>query len=170
MLRRALLRGIVLWLPGLASASNILETQTFVLTLPKGWVRDLDTNPVSARGPQGEMLQISSSRIRGSGDPNELAQIRQEMEDIGLKTLRLGESEPGLVVETAIARSEPSPGVVLNQVVYLVKETGWRIAQFSALGPRTSVLISVRIPKGNTRSLAEIRKAVQAIAWAPREA
>ena len=170
MRRRKLFSSIALLLPGLTWASNILETQTFVLTLPKGWVRNLDTSPVSARGPQGETLQISSSRIKGAGDPTELAQIRKEMEEIGLKTLRLAESEPGLTIEAAITRSEPSNGVVLNEVTYLAKDTGWRIAQFSVLGPRTAILVSVRIPKGNYSSLGELRKSIRAIAWAPREA
>ena len=150
-----------------AFGSNVLETSTFEFTLPDGWERNLDTDPVSARGPYGELLQISSSRIRGPGGASrELQEIRKEVEAVGVRTLRLAESEPGLIVETPISRAMLDNGIVLNEVVYRANDSGWKIAQFSVIGPRTSILVSLRVPSEKKSSIGLIRGAITRIRWA----
>lgn len=162
---------VALLLPALSSspralASNVLETQTFALTLPSGWRRDLGTDPVSARGPQGEMLQIASSRIAGPpGESSELADIRASIEAAGLRTLRLGEAEAELRVEKAVTRTVLLDGVVLHEVVYHARDTGWKIAQFFVLGPRVAVFVSLRVPGERVQSIEAVRGAVLGIKW-----
>lgn len=162
---RIIIASALLLLSSRVSASNIIETQTFVLTLPAGWNRNLSTRPVSAVGPGGELLQISSSRLRGSGSETEAALIRTQMEEIGVKTLKLAESEPTFIVEKALARTQLTNGAVLNEVLYFAKDSGWYIAQFSMLGPRTSVLVSLRIPRDRRQSVDLVRESVTRIEW-----
>jgi hypothetical protein len=166
LLKATVISPVVVLLGTPALASNVLETKTFVFTLPDGWVRDLHTDPVSARGPNGELLEISSSRISGPpGDSPELARIRANVEASGVRTLRLGESEPGLTVERPITRAVLIDDVVLNEVVYHARDTGWKIAQFSVTGPRTAVFISLRVPGGRVASIGAVRAAITRIQW-----
>jgi hypothetical protein len=121
---------------------------------------------VSARGPNGELVQISSSRITGpAGASQEVSDIRANMEAIGVRTLRLAEGEANLKVEKPVTRTLLTNGAVLNEVVYHATDTGWKVAQFSILGPRTAVFISLRVPGTQVASVGAIRNAVTGIAW-----
>jgi hypothetical protein len=148
------------------AASNILETSTFVFTLPESWERDLHSSPISARGPSGELLQISSARITGpSGKSRELDGIREELEAVGVRTLRLAETESGLAVEKPITRVVLPNGSILNEVTYRARDTGGESVQFSVLGPRTAVLVSLRVSSAQTETVAAVRAAILRIQW-----
>ncbi|SFU31910.1 hypothetical protein SAMN05216350_101294 [Polaromonas sp. YR568] len=147
-----------------AVAADVLETASFAMTLPAGWVKNLQTKPVSARGPDGELLQLSSAKLQGGGTPAEAQKIRAEMEQNVLRSIERAASDPELKVVVPLRRTQGSPGVAVYELISQANDNSW-FAQFAALGPSTVLLVTVEAPATAQTSIVAVRQSVLSIKW-----
>jgi hypothetical protein len=146
-----------------AAGADVLETVSFAMTLPAGWVKNLQTKPVSARGPNGELLQVSSAKLQGSGSPAEAKKIRMEIEQNLLRSIELGASDPRLKTVEPLRKSTSS-GVIMYEMISQAKDESW-FAQFGAIGLNTVLLVTLEAPAKSETSVAAVRQSMSSIKW-----
>jgi hypothetical protein len=100
-----------------AVAAEVLETGSFAMTLPAGWVKNLQSKPVSAQGPNGELLQVSSVKLQGSGAPSEAKRIRVEMEQNIVRAIERAANSPELKTVKAMRQTQIGSGVTMHEMV-----------------------------------------------------
>jgi len=149
-----------------AGAGETLETDTFTLTLPDRWTRDLTTTPVSARGPAGEFLQISSSTLKGEGTGAEATEVMRQVEDAATRSMRKVEADPTLTTVTPLRKRPLASGGTLHEMLSRTRDGSALFAQFCAAGPHTVVLVTVQLPATAARSVDVIRQSVLRLRWA----
>ena len=151
---------------GAADAGETIETSSFALTLPDRWVADVTTRPVSAKGPRGETLQVSSTVISGSGSAGETARLRRELEEVVLRTVQRTLSDPALITLKPLATTALPSGATLHEAVSKTRDGKAVLAQFALMGPPSVVLVTLDAPAGSAPdSIEAIRAAVIAIRW-----
>lgn len=134
--RRGVLVGtVVLALVTGALAADRIETSTFVLTLPDGWTVNANTKPLSARGPKGEALSLSSAALSGQPSAEEAARIMREAEARALTVVQMGESKAGMVTVVPLEKT------------------------------RTILLLTLELPAAAAPSVDAIRASVVGIRW-----
>jgi len=151
---------------GAAMAGATIETSSFALTLPDGWIQNLASKPVSARGPRGELLQISSSGVTGQPTPQESARILREIEEVAVRSMGRAAADPALVTVTPLKKTMLPSGATLHEMVSKSRDGRSLLAQFSATGPRALVLLTVELPASAASSIDAVRASVAAIQWA----
>jgi len=149
-----------------AIASETIETPSFVLTLPSRWTASMYTKPVSAKGPAGELLQLSSTVLSGQGSADEAARVMRQVEEKAVKAMRLAESDPALVTVAPLKRTVLPSGVAVHEMLSRARDGKALFAQFAATGPRSVVLVSLDAPATAAASVGAIRESVVGIKWA----
>jgi len=161
------LLALVLAIVGTAVAGPTIETDSFLLTLPDQWVPDLTTRPVSAKGPRGEVLRVSSTVIQGSGSADEAMRLRRDLEAAVVRAVQRTASDPSLVTVKPLATTTLSSGVTLHEAVSRTRDGKALVAQFALMGPPSVVLVTLDTPAAPaSASIEAIRAAVAAIRWA----
>jgi hypothetical protein len=145
---------------------NVIATASFLLTLPQSWVIDLSTQPTSARGPAGEVLEISSKAIQGTGSAEEEAQLRSEMTQLVARVLERAAAGPGLVTVQSLKRTE-NDGIVMHEMLSQTNQGAW-FAQFGITGPATVLLLTLHTSLDATETIRAVRDAIVAIRWTGR--
>ena len=145
-------------------AADVLETASFSMTLPAGWVKNLQTKPVSARGPSGELLQVSSAKLQGTGTSAEAQRIRAEMEQNVVRSIERAANDPQLRTVSPLRKSQSSSGATVHEMISQANDRTW-FAQFGAVGPSTVLLVTLEAPAASQASIAAIRQSVSAIKW-----
>jgi hypothetical protein len=148
-----------------AHAGETIETSSFALTLPDRWTPDLTTQPISARGPAGELLQVSSSTLAGEGPAEETAGIMRQVEDAATRSMRKVEADPTLTTVTPISKRPLPGGGTMHEMLSRTRDGQSLFAQFCATGPRTVVLVTVQLPAAAGRSVDAIRQSVLRLRW-----
>lgn len=148
-----------------ARAAETIETSSFALTLPDRWTPDLTTRPVSARGPAGELLQVSSSTLSGEAG-EEAAGIMRQVEDAATRSMRKVEADPTLTTVTPLRKRPLPSGGTMHEMLSRTRDGQSLFAQFCATGPRTVVLVTVQLPAAAGRSVDAIRQSVLRLRWA----
>jgi hypothetical protein len=153
-------------LVGTAVAGQTIETDSFSLTLPDHWIPDLTTKPVSAKGPRGELLHVSSTVIQGSGPANETERLRRELEAAVVRAMQRTASDPSMITVKPLAATTLPSGATLHEAVSRTRDGKSLVAQFALMGPPSVVLVTLDTPAASaTASIAAIRAAVSAIRW-----
>ncbi|MBK8073877.1 MAG: hypothetical protein IPK34_18440 [Ramlibacter sp.] len=147
-----------------AIAADVLETASFAMTLPVGWVKNLQSKPVSARGPNGELLQVSSAKLQGSGATAEAQRIRAEMEQNVLRSIEHAANDPQLKTVTPLRKTQTPSGATVHELISQANDRTW-FAQFGAIGPSTVLLVTLEAPATSQASIAAVRQAVSSIKW-----
>jgi len=160
---------IVVWgvlaMVGSVGAGETIETDSFALALPDRWIPDLRTKPISAKGPAGELLQVSSSSLSGQGSAEEGARIMRQVEEKAIKSMRLAEADPALLTVAALKRTTLPSGVTLHEMLPKSRDGKSLFAQFAVSGPRSLVLVTLELPASAAASVDAVRKGVVGIRW-----
>ena len=155
----------LLGLPAGAQAGETLETERFALVLPDRWTADRTTSPVSARGPGGELLQLSASSLTGEGSPEDAARIMRQVDEAATRSMRAAELDPTLITVTPLKSRRLAAGGTLHEMLSRTRDGQSLFAQFCATGPRTAVLVTVQLPTISARSVDAIRQSMIRLRW-----
>ena len=164
--RLLLVLALAFALVGTAVAGQTIETDSFALTLPDQWIPDLTTKPVSAKGPRGEVLHVSSTVIHGSASADEAARLRRDLEAAVLRAIQRTASDPSMVAVKPLATTTLPSAATLHEAVSRTRDGKSLVAQFALMGPPSVVLVTLDTPAASaSASIEAIRAAVSAIRW-----
>jgi hypothetical protein len=147
---------------GTASA-RVLESGSLRIVLPPKWEVRRDATRASARGPDGEILKITSFSISGDNPTEELPEIRAE---VVAKLRRTIEQTAGEDVfkEFSGITEEQTPSATLVFAALKSKERGFSFWQYGLVGPAAGLHANCQFPPG-AASAETILAAVKAVEW-----
>ena len=148
-----------------AAAGPSIATETFVLELPEGWITNLNAKPVEARGPGGEVLQLSTAKYSGSGRPDDVRAAVKDLERIALKVVRAVEEDAQFRTTQPLLTKRMPTGDVIHSIVSASRDGQMNFAQFVNVGPRAVVLVSLEVSNSTRSSIEVIRRAVEDTKW-----
>jgi hypothetical protein len=163
--RLAIAAWALLALAATVAAGETLQTESFSLTFPDRWVGNFKTKPFSVKGPAGEILQLSSSSLSGLGSAEETAGVMRQVEDAAVKSMRQAESNPALVTVTPLKKTKLPSGATMHEMLSKSRDGKSLLAQFTAIGPRSVVLVTLESPAASASSVDAIRKSVAGMRW-----
>lgn len=149
-----------------AHAGPTIETNSLRLTLPDGWATDLKSKPVSAKGPRGELLQLSVSSLSGQGSAQEARAIIQKVEERALAALQAGEKDSGFKVTSPLKAEKLPTGSNFHRSVATSGDGTKMLASFVSVGPRTVILATLDLPSAAAASIEAIAASLKSIQWA----
>jgi len=155
----------VLAMAAAVGAGETLQTDSFALTLPDRWVGNFRARPISAKGPAGELLQISPTSLSGQGSAEEVARILRQVEEKAVQTMRTAESNSALVTVTPLKKRTLPSGATLHEMLSKSRDGKSLFAQFAARGPRSLVFVTLELPASAGASVDAIRRAMVGIRW-----
>ena len=80
--------------------------------------------------------------------------------------MRRAAADPALVTVTPLKKTVLPSGATLHEMVSKSRDGRSLLAQFSATGPRSLVLLTVELPASASSSVDAVRASVAAIQWA----
>ena len=151
--------------PAAASAWALIETKSFRCKLPQDWVADLKSRLVSAKGPRGELLQLTVSGLSGKGSAQEARSIVQNVEQRALAAALAAEKDGGFQTTKPLASRQLPSGFNFHQMVSTSKDEKQWLAQFVVTGPRAVVLATLDLPAASASSIEAVAASLQNIQW-----
>jgi hypothetical protein len=148
-----------------AGAGPVLETKSLRYTLPDGWVADLTSRSVSAKGPQGELLQVTVSSLAGQG--TEARAFVRNVEERALAAMRAAERESGFRTTRPLASERLPNGANFHQLVSTSSDGKKVLAQFLIVSPRAVVLATLDLPSAATSSIETVSHSLRRIESTP---
>ena len=145
------------------SPASIVESDSLRIVLPPKWKVRRDANPISARGPEGEILKVTSFSISGGGPSQELAEIRAELVMKLRRTIEQTASEEVFTGFSGITE-EQMPSATLLFATLKSRKGEFSFWQYGLVGPRTGVYANCQFPPGATSTQAMLA-AVKAVEW-----
>lgn len=140
----------------------VLETDSLRIELPEGW-RVRQTQPVSAVGPDGEILKISSFSISGDGPAAELEHIRAEVTEKLKNNIARAAEEPVFKNFSGVAETSTVHGPFYS--ASLLSIDGKQVfMQYGVLGPRTFIYANCQFPIA-AESRDAVLTALKAVEW-----
>lgn len=149
-----------------AHAGPTIETNSLRLTLPDHWVTDPRSKPVSAKGPRGELLQLSVSSLSGQGSAQEARAIIQNVEQRALAALQASERDSGFEVTSPLKAEKLPNGSNFYRSVATSPDGTKMLASFVAAGPRAVILATLDLPSSAAASIEAIAASIKNIQWA----
>jgi hypothetical protein len=151
-----------------AFAEDAIETTSFTYVLPTGWKANLRSRPVSAKGPNGELLQLSVSSVTESGSPAEAEKVLRQVEANASKSMLEAAADSKLTTTMALKKSKLENEVTFHEIVSRTKDGAVVFAQYSATGPRSVLLATLEAPASSaSASAARVRESLTQIKWRP---
>lgn len=154
-----LVLGIAL-LSGVAGAGEKIETDSLSITLPQGWKPNLKSNPISAAGPSGELLQLTLKTAAGGENPSEAAQILSEAEQKVATIMQQITADQKYVTVTPFKGSTLVNGASFQEIVSQTKDGKQVLAQFSLRGSQSFFFATYEAAVSPQKSLPDIRQAL----------
>ncbi|WP_157281600.1 hypothetical protein [Methyloversatilis universalis] len=146
-----------------APSSNVLETPTLRIVLPPDWKVKLRTSPISAVGPRGEVLKVTSFAVTGNGTPEELAGIRTELLGKLHRTIEATAAEP-VFTEFSGVTEETLPSAMLLVATLKSVRGGFAFWQFGLLGASTALYANCQFPP-TASSQESVSAAIRGTEW-----
>lgn len=148
-----------------ANAGQLIATNSWEFTAPTGWVVDLTTMPVQAKGPAGELLQFSSYSIQPETQGAEAKTIRAEVEgNVVLAMQSAGEESPLNIIQP-LKSTVLSNGVLFQEIASQSSNGKFLLTQFSMLGPHAAVLVTLDTDSSSSSSIEAVRSALLETKW-----
>jgi hypothetical protein len=147
---------------GTASA-RVLESGSLRIVLPPRWKVARAATRASARGPDGEILKITSFSISGDSPPEQLPEIRAE---VVAKLRRTIEQTAGEDVfkEFSGITEEQTPSATLVFAALKSKQGGFSFWQYGLVGPAAGLYANCQFPP-EAASAETVLAAVKAVEW-----
>jgi hypothetical protein len=142
-----------------------IETNSLRLTLPDRWTPDLRSKPISAKGPRGELLHLSSADLSGQGSPQEKRAVMQKVEERALAAMQAAEKDSGFKVTTPLKTEKLPNGRNFHRSVATSRDGTKLLASFVAVGPQTVVLATLDLPSSSVASIEAIEASLKGIQW-----
>jgi hypothetical protein len=149
-----------------ANAWALIETKSFRCTLPVDWVADLKSRLVAAKGPRGELLQLTVSGLSGKGSAQEARAIVQNVEQRALAAALAAEKDGGFQTTRPLTSRQLPSGFNFHQMVSTSKDEKQMLAQFVVTGPRAVVLATLDLSAASASSIEAVATSLQQIQWA----
>jgi hypothetical protein len=132
------------------AAPNVIQTSSFKVELPAGWTVNLKTDPVSATGPDGQTLEVSSFAVSGSGSSSELEAVLASLaERLKSTMLRAASNEMFAPGARTSERNLPG-GVKFIEAHAKALDSSMVFAQVGLVHARTAAYINGRFrPDGD---------------------
>src|SRR5262245_46153819 len=150
-----------------AGAGPVIETKSLRYTLPDGWVANLASRPISAKGPQGELLQVTVSSLSGQGSAPDARAIVRSVEERALAAVRAAEKESGFRTTKPLTSEQLPNGSSFHQLVSTSTDGKKVLAQFVVVSPRAVILATLDLPSVATSSVEAIGQSLRNIQWTP---
>jgi hypothetical protein len=147
------------------ASSRILESESLRIVLPPKWKVHRDATRASARGPDGEILKITSFSIGGGGPSQELAEIRAELVAKLRRTIEQTAGED-VFKEFSGITEEQTPSATVVFAALKSREGGFSFWQYGLAGPAAGLYANCQFPPG-AKSADAILAAVKAAEWKP---
>jgi hypothetical protein len=148
---------------GIAQAETI-ETDSLSISLPKNWKPHISSNPVSATGPNGELLQFSFKVVTGIRSAAEALFVLEEVERNAATAMLHGAADPDLETILPLSKRQLENGTVIQELISNTKDGKHTLAQFSVRGSR-SLIFATYEASVNDKELRQIRNILENIKW-----
>lgn len=141
---------ILLLLPAVAAAqepvlATQLETETFKMMLPPGWVEtSRDAKSISLAGPGSETAYISIARVAGNGTQDELEKARLRLRDKLRETIESGAQSASYLTAQAVQEKVVANGNTVISSKLRTRDRQAFVHQYGVLGPRAALLTTVK--------------------------
>ncbi len=150
------------------ASAEIIETNSFSYTLPSSWKANLKSKPLSASGPNGELLQLSVSSVTKAGNPKEAGELLREIEGNAATSMTQTAADPQLVTTMPLKRSKLKSGFTLQEMASKTKDGQVVFAQFAITGPRSVLFATLECPASKgMAAISAIRESLTQIQWRP---
>lgn len=162
------LTGLLLCAIGMASnvsAGPTIETDSFRLTLPDGWITDSKSRPPSMKGPKGEVFLLSSSTASRSQTAEETQRLMQEAEQRTLNIIRRIELSPSFQTVQPMSSQRLADGSTMHQLVSMTKDGSRLLAHYVVVGPRTVLLATLDLLQTDAATIDAIASALRNVQW-----
>jgi hypothetical protein len=146
-------------------AGEILETRSIAITLPSGWTEQANTNPISATGPAGELLQLTVIGSSTQAGTSPSAASLAKAEDAAVAAMQAAASSQDLNILLPLTSVQLQSGVFMHEVVSRSKDGARVLLQMSLRGPNGVVLATMEGLASSGAQLAEVRKSLLAARW-----
>ena len=143
----------------------VLESSTFRLTLPEGWQLDVHSTPVAGRGPSGEAVIVSASRMDGDQRTAFGSSLHHQLLANARTQMEKAASHPRLTVIQPPTEQPVGEGNTFLEMRLISGDGETIVAQFAMAGYSSVVLVAFESPARHAESLERIRDAVMRIEW-----
>lgn len=146
-----------------AVASESIETTSVVIPLAKGWYERSGSTPVTADGPNGELLQVTIVAKRTQHELAEPISSLDALEKAAIATISSATSN--------MLRVSPLKSFVLpdgTKVHEIICQTANKETVFLGLvlrGEAAVILTTIEGPSSSGRVIADARKSVLSLRW-----
>lgn len=141
-----------------------IETDSFLFQLPEGWVTQELSKQPKIVGPNNELVILSSVKVSGSGNPEELRKIIAELKNNLISSMEGAANQPELVMLGSVNQIA-GKNFPLYYLQAETKDKSYFLDQYGVIHTKNVLLITVEGKMEFKQSSSVVRKAIETIKW-----
>ena len=146
-----------------AFAADLIETRSVVVPLADGWHERGGSSPISATGPDQELMQLTVVAARTSAEHPDLARSLESAEASAIGVLTSNARE--MVVIAPLKSFSIPNGTHANNLIFQSKDGSQVLLGAVLRGPSSVVLATIEGPTASGNRLGEAFTQLLAIRW-----